>query len=151
LTGKRCSRCGDVKPLNDFAWRYKAKGLRETYCRPCRAAYKQEHYAKNRARYIQNAAAWTQKAVREWNEFLISYFEERPCIDCGEDDPMVLEFDHVRGDKKFEISKGVRFRSRKALEEEMKKCDVVCANCHRRRTALRGRFARATFPDQQSG
>ena len=54
---------------------------------------------------------------------------------------MVLEFDH-RGDKSFNIAKGLRDRGWDDLLEEIAKCDVVCANCHRRRTAVRGRYAR---------
>jgi hypothetical protein len=54
------------------------------------------------------------------------------CLDCGTTDTRVLEFDHVRGEKLFNIG-GIR-KGMKALEEEIAKCDVVCANCHRIRT-----------------
>lgn len=65
-----------------------------------------------------------------------------PCVDCGEDDPVVLEFDHVRGDKAGSISlmihNGV---SLETLIIEINKCQVRCANCHRRKTARdRGYF-----------
>jgi hypothetical protein len=67
---------------------------------------------------------------------LLAYFELNPCVDCGEFDPVVLEFDHPRqvvrcqlGDPQYAL--GIRPR------EEMQKCEVVCANCHRRRTAKR--------------
>jgi hypothetical protein len=55
---------------------------------------------------------------------------------------MVLEFDHLR-DKEFSISKGLVDRNWQSVLDEIAKCDVVCANCHRRRTAKRGGFARA--------
>jgi len=74
--------------------------------------------------------------------FLIEYFASHPCVDCGESDPVVLEFDHLE-EKSFNIAKGLRDRSWEALVTEIAKCDVVCANCHRRRTAVRGGFARA--------
>jgi hypothetical protein len=74
--------------------------------------------------------------------YLIEFFRTRPCVDCGESDPLVLEFDH-RSDKIFNISKGIRDHSWASVLDEIAKCDVVCANCHRRRTARRGRFARA--------
>jgi hypothetical protein len=57
-------------------------------------------------------------------------------------DPVVLEFDHLR-DKKFGIGNGLRDRAWQRVLNEMAKCDVVCANCHGRRTAKRGGFARA--------
>lgn len=75
-------------------------------------------------------------------ELLIEFFRDNPCVDCGEDDPVVLEFDHLR-DKEFSIAKGLQDRNWQAVLDEMAKCDVVCANCHRRRTARRGGFVRA--------
>jgi hypothetical protein len=67
---------------------------------------------------------------------------ERPCTDCGEDDVGVLEFDHV-GSKRAHVStlaaRGVRLPR---LEAEVACCEVVCANCHRRRTARRGDWRR---------
>jgi hypothetical protein len=54
----------------------------------------------------------------------------------------VLEFDHLE-EKSFNIAMGLRDRSWEALVAEIAKCDVACANCHRRRTAVRGGFARA--------
>jgi hypothetical protein len=61
---------------------------------------------------------------------------------CGETDPIVLEFDHLR-DKKFNIGKAWRGHEWQSVLDEIAKCEVVCANCHRRRTACRGGFIRA--------
>lgn len=140
---KRCGRCGETKASEDFAWNKKSRGKRDSYCRPCRALYKQEHYAANRQRYINNAARRTRRVAEERWVFLIDFFLIHPCVDCGEDDPLVLEFDH-RGDKKFGIAAGIRTRNWETVLEEMAKCDVVCANCHRRRTARRSGFLRLT-------
>ncbi|HWC08536.1 MAG TPA: hypothetical protein VG458_05750 [Solirubrobacterales bacterium] len=139
---RRCGRCHEEKPVEDFAWRPKAKGQRDNYCRPCRAAYKQEHYAANRERYIEQAIARKRTMVLARVELLIEFFRDNPCVDCGEADPVVLEFDHLR-DKEFSIAKGLQDRNWQAVLDEMAKCDVVCANCHRRRTARRGGFVRA--------
>ena len=139
---RTCGRCGQEKPIEDFAWRRKVKGQRDNYCRPCRAAYKQEHYAANRQRYIDSARRRKRALVAERVEYLVAFLREHPCVDCGESDPVVLEFDHLR-DKKFSVAKGFRDRGWQSVLDEMAKCDVVCANCHRRRTAQRGGFARA--------
>src|SRR5690348_6781481 len=106
----RCSRCKAEKPDEEFAWRRRAKGQRDTYCRPCRAAYKQEHYRANKQRYIDAAARRKKALVEERFIFLVAYFRDHPCADCGETDPIVLEFDHLR-DKKFAISKGLQERN----------------------------------------
>ena len=139
---RRCGRCGETKTADEFAWRRKARGQRDNYCRPCRAAYKQEHYALNRGRYVEAAVRRRTAPAAERAAFLVDYFATHACVDCGEPDPIVLEFDHL-GDKSFNIAKGLRDRSWDALVAEIAKCDVVCANCHRRRTATRGGFARA--------
>src|SRR6478609_8370707 len=131
---RRCGRCGHEKQLEEFAWRRKSKGQRDNYCRPCRALYKQEHYAANRQRYIDSARRRKQALVAERIEFLVSYLRAHPCVDCGETDPIVLEFDHLR-DKEFGIAAGFRDRAWQSVLDEMTKCEVVCANCHRRRTA----------------
>lgn len=59
------------------------------------------------------------------------------CVDCGETDMVVLEFDHVNPAlKKFEISQAVRLGYNwDDVLEELDKCEVVCANCHKRRTS----------------
>jgi hypothetical protein len=139
---RRCGRCREEKPLQDFAWRRKARGQLDNYCRPCRAAYKQEHYRANRQRYIEQAGARKKAVVAERFEYLVAYLREHPCVDCGEADSIVLEFDHLR-DKKFSISEGLQSRNWQSVLDEIAKCEVVCANCHRRRTARRGGFVRA--------
>jgi hypothetical protein len=138
----RCSRCGERKPAASFAWRRRELAQRDTYCRPCRAEYKHEHYLANREQYITKARRRTDAVLAERMEFLIAFLRERPCVDCGESDPIVLEFDHL-ADKKFAVSAGIRSRRWEDVLREIDKCEVVCANCHRRRTARRGGFARA--------
>jgi hypothetical protein len=139
---KRCSMCGETKRFDDFMWNHIATGKRDSYCRPCRALYKREHYAANKQRYLDNAAAWTRRTAVDRLSWLLDYFEEHPCVDCGESDPVVLEFDHLR-DKKFGVATGMRNKNWELVLAEIEKCDVVCANCHRRRTARRGGFRRA--------
>ena len=139
---RRCSRCGEEKSLTDFAWRRKLKGQLDSYCRPCRSAYKKEHYAIHKARYIERAGARKARLGAFHTQLLIEYFKDHPCVDCGETDPLVLEFDH-RGHKDFAISRALREKSWSEILREIEKCDVRCANCHRRITAIRGGWIRA--------
>ena len=75
----------------------------------------------------------TRKLVRAW---LFEYLKTHPCVDCGETNPIILEFDH-RADatKHFNIGdvshKGTSLRR---VQEEVAKCEVRCANCHRKKT-----------------
>lgn len=138
---RACGRCGEIKPDAEFAWRRKARGERQKYCRPCQADYGREHYRTNRAAYIERARTRKQRVNRERMELLFTYFASNPCVDCGEVDPLVLEFDHLR-DKTFTIGTAFRDRNWADVVAEMAKCEVVCANCHRRRTARRQGFIR---------
>jgi hypothetical protein len=139
---KTCYRCHEVKPAAEFAWRRKQRNQRDSFCRPCRSAYGKEHYEANKQRYIEQARA-SKEAIRlERTRYLLEFFAAHPCVDCGETDPVLLEFDHQE-DKSFAIgAKLVQFAWQRILDE-MAKCEVVCANCHRRRTARRRSAVRA--------
>lgn len=67
---------------------------------------------------------------------LVRAAKSRPCMDCGQTFPTyVMDFDHVRGEKLFNVSQG--YQQKRTLAEvaaEIEKCDVVCSNCHRIRT-----------------
>lgn len=70
------------------------------------------------------------------NERYVSdYLFIHPCVDCGETDVVVLEFDHVRGGKrKYCVTALIDTRATIAfISKEISKCDVRCCNCHRRR------------------
>jgi hypothetical protein len=123
-------------------WRAQRRRERLVYCRPCRSAYHREHYQANEERYITLAGQRKKALVEERTLYVAAFLREHPCVDCGEDDPIVLEFDHRR-DKKFSISAGLQGRRWQDVLDEIAKCEVVCANCHRSRTATRGGFARA--------
>ena len=129
------------KGLSEFAWRRTKKGQYDNMCRPCRAAYKHAHYRANRQRYVDQARLRKRLLADERTVWLLEYFGEHPCTDCGERDPAVLEFDHLRG-KEFDIAQALAYRGWASILAEIEKCEVVCANCHRRRTAMRRRSRR---------
>ena len=66
---------------------------------------------------------------------MVEYLLAHECVDCGESDVRVLEFDHVSGTKSRDVTQMVQHGySIAALEAEAAKCDIRCANCHRRRS-----------------
>ena len=91
----------------------------------------------NRDKVIAKAKE-TSKIVRaRIRAYITAYLKDNPCVDCGEADPVILEFDHVR-DKDFNISDAARKGvSMKKLKDEIAKCEVRCANCHRKKTYQR--------------
>lgn len=98
---------------------------------------------KSRASKSKYQAAWAKKngykdarARRVRLRELIKDAKNKPCVDCHTSYPWyVMDFDHVRGEKKFTIGKaGNRNLSEASVLAEIAKCDLVCANCHRERT-----------------
>ncbi len=121
------------RDLSEFAKH--GKGL-QSKCKPCNRIYQRSHYLANKPDYIAKAAVWM--AVRRDRNALriLEYFSRHPCVDCREGDPIVLQFDHVRGEKVREVSEMLRNGTPwEKIETEIAKCDVRCANCHWRRHA----------------
>lgn len=128
---KRCTICKLEKDLSEFGNnRGKADGL-QAYCGSCQKEKDRKYYQTNK----KKVRAKRQTRVEEIRQYIYEYLLENPCIDCGETDPVVLEFDHVRGKKKDIVSRLLYHRSLKIITEEIKKCDVRCSNCHKRKTA----------------
>lgn len=68
-------------------------------------------------------------------KFVYSYLLDHPCVDCGESDPITLEFDHLDSSLKEHSISNMMGMSIEKIKLEISKCEVVCANCHRKRTA----------------
>lgn len=92
-----------------------------------------KHYQNNKAAVIA-ARQRTREATRVRNrKIILDHLIANPCVDCGEADPIVLEFDH-REDKSFQIGDMGAKVGLARLLAEIAKCDVRCANCHRRKS-----------------
>lgn len=132
---KICSRCGYPKLIELFHFSNKLKGKRKSYCKDCGLIYSRRYYESNSELIKQRVAIFKIKYNTESLENLVLYLKSHPCVDCGETDILVLQFDHIV-DKKFSISKmlGNCHKWEKILEE-ISKCQVRCANCHTRKTA----------------
>ena len=88
-------------------------------------------YEKNKEIHIQRVRSAAEKVYKE----VCEYKESNPCLDCNKFYPSyVMDFDHVRGIKNKNVSSMLKKGSRKQIWEEIEKCDLVCANCHRIRT-----------------
>jgi hypothetical protein len=139
---RTCRVCRETKPVLEFPYRSLRRQTRQWICLLCQRAYTNEWYSRNRKRQIAKAKERSRHATAELKRRVRAHLLGHPCVDCGESDPGVLDFDHLR-DKRADVStlvqSGVSWES---LAHEIAKCEVRCANCHRRRTARNGRYYR---------
>lgn len=92
-----------------------------------------KHYYANRQTYIDKAYK-KRNALRQW---VYELKEKTPCADCDKRYPFyVMDFDHLE-DKQVLVSKIINSGSWLKTQTEIAKCEIVCSNCHRKRTFVR--------------
>ena len=90
---KTCVTCHEVLPLTEFNIRRSSKDGRQDRCRTCCRAW----YVENRVAHMANVRNRNDRAHRAYRQRLAAYLREHPCVDCGQTDLLVLEFDHREG------------------------------------------------------
>lgn len=132
---KTCKKCFITKPIEEFNFKDKARGKRQAQCQICTREAIRNHYYKHVDYYHRKAQKRRKLLQVLLKQFLIDYLQTHPCVDCNEKDIIVLEFDHLR-DKTREIGtflqNGYPINT---VKKEIEKCEVRCANCHKRKTA----------------
>lgn len=152
---KQCSKCGTIKDEEDFFMKNRAAGQRHAQCKSCykehRTRYAAAHYQKYAEQYRQRARKRRARIKRELTLKLWEYLRGKSCIVCGESDPCVLEFDHIDpSSKRFGIAKGITDgRQWSDILNEIARCRILCANCHKRRTARQYGWLKATLRDTE--
>lgn len=103
------------------------------HCKDCHKQYTKAHYEKNKKYYLNKAKKNTARYAKE-----ITKLKAQPCTDCKQSYPYyVMDFDHVTGEKFANVSSLQAAGQLKKAKEEIGKCELVCANCHRIRTYKR--------------
>lgn len=132
---KKCTKCGAEKPLDEFHHNKNTKDGRAYNCKQCMGLRLKTHRETNDA-YKERQITQKNDRTNLNRQFLWDHLSNNPCEHCGNDDPRVLEFDHIdTNEKTADISYLVTRASLETLKEEIAKCRVLCANCHRIRTA----------------
>ena len=132
---KKCPICKDNKLADEFSKQSRSSDGLQYACKDCMHKLNRENYLKNKASItIKTKKNNLRRRLR--NKLIVyNYLLTNLCVDCGEDDIMVLEFDHVYGTKAGSITAMVASGlSVDKLMNEIKKCEVRCANCHRKKT-----------------
>ncbi len=131
---KACNICHIEKPIEEFPWKNIIRRKRQAVCKTCTAKRSADWYENNKERHLENVHERKRKMRDEAREYVWNYLKTHPCVLCGESDPIVLEFHHI-GDKEIAISElAYGGHPIERIVEELSRCQVLCANCHRRLT-----------------
>lgn len=131
-----CTNCGIDKQPGKFDWRRRG-AKRQSICKLCRRKFDKEYYLyrRDKAKSAEFYSASRKRIYRRNKKFLVNYIEERGgcCADCGESDLVVFEWHHRNPEEKLANIGTLMFGSIRRLKNELDKCDLLCANCHKRR------------------
>jgi hypothetical protein len=133
---KICTKCQTEKDEIEFRFQNRKENKRAPWCKKCFSKHEREKWKTSSQRRESNKENNRIRKVRN-SQFLWDYLTQHPCEDCGEKDPVVLTFNHKdRETKGFNVSESCsRSYSIERIKEEIGKCEVLCANCHMRKTA----------------
>lgn len=133
---KKCTSCKEDKPLTEFNKKKRSKDGLQDSCKLCSRKRSRRYYCENKEKHRKVTTARKKKMVQKNQEYVWDWLSNHPCVDCGETDIVVLEFDHQKN-KESTISRAVVTGwSTLRIQKEIDKCEVRCSNCHKKKTAL---------------
>lgn len=132
---KQCRKCQESKPEEDFHWRKKGS-VRSSTCKVCQRELAKAHYESNKDYYKKKSKKNRGNYSERGKLYLIEYLTAHPCVDCGNDDIEVLQFDHIEELNNWRAPRVTSLvnKSIARIQAEIDKCEVRCANCHVRKT-----------------
>lgn len=131
---KICTKCKKSLELSEFHKNVsKSDGL-QNQCKSCKKGTDSVYYSGNKDRQKERNNLNRAKKLE-----LLWELKRFPCSDCGKSHhPVAMDFDHISEDKEYEIANMIRDnRSWSSILNEISKCELVCAVCHRIRTFTR--------------
>lgn len=125
---KKCTRCKEYKHESQFGFRL---GKKQVACKQCINDAQKKQYSRNKIYYLDRNRD-RRAANRKWYQELKS---NTPCAKCGVKYPYyVMDYDHKDPTNKKHCIAHMMGHSKKALQNEINKCELLCANCHRIKT-----------------
>jgi hypothetical protein len=133
---KVCQICREEKSVSSFNKnKGKSDGL-QSQCRDCNKQTSKKYYNSNKELHKQNTVDRKKKQVRLNQQYVYDFVKGKGCIECPEKDPCCLDFDHMTGMKMMNVSRMIHEGyALVTIMDEIDKCVIRCANCHRRKTA----------------
>lgn len=136
---KICAECKLSLSLDLFATNKNKSDGKSDKCKVCKKVYNAEYYKRTKNKHNPNRASRLVEARKIARQFVSEIKRINPCEDCGKFfHPIAMDFDHVEGVKIADVSTLVRQgASLDKISLELRKCNLVCSNCHRLRTGYR--------------
>ena len=149
MSNKICSCCKINKSFTEFNKERSNKDGLSCYCKSCRSIKRNKSYAKHKDKIIKKQLA-KRRSSQDW----VRQFKKQ-CEKCGENHPATLDFHHIKN-KKHGIGNLVNTNNltnkiKTLIKKEIKKCIVLCANCHRKLHWEENRVARTGNAPVSSG
>lgn len=134
-----CTKCKEEKPVSEFYKNKRSKRGYQTHCKQCRSKDYKEKYGvgEYRERILKRNSAYAKIRTKDLKQWYYKLLLEKSCVLCGESHPAALQFNHINPkDKLANVSflVGNKF-SKETILKEINKCEVLCANCHAKKTA----------------
>jgi hypothetical protein len=124
---KTCLKCQKIKELDKFPNKTASKDGKHPYCKECKSTYYDHKYWKQK----KEKGLPTNESRKKNREWVNDYKKSLQCAKCGESRYYVLDFHHTEPDKKDgNISEMLGRHSIKRVQDEIRKCIVLCKNCH---------------------
>lgn len=147
---RTCIRCREEKDESEFNIRNFEKGYLQSVCKSCQQEQGKERYQNNTDNVKAINRASRLRLIELGKKLLFEYLSNKACVDCGEADIEVLTFDHVRGDKRMNISDMVmQGYGVDSIRRELEKTEVLCFNCHMKREHKKRGAGRFAFFDEK--
>lgn len=122
---RKCSKCKIDKEEDDFS------SEKQSFCKKCNSEYQKEWYGKNKQKHILNLKE-RKRQIRKWFK---EYKSILKCSLCPENHSACIEFHHRNkktSDDRYIAHLVSEGHSKKRILKEIKKCDILCSNCHRK-------------------
>lgn len=123
----KCNKCGIDKNAEEFPFKNKKLNKRSSICKECQREYKLKYYYNHKETHYER----NKKTKQKITDYINDYKKTHPCLKCGESTIECLDFHHL-GNKEIEVAKLKGYGSLNKVKNEISKCIVLCANCHRK-------------------
>lgn len=129
---KTCNNCHSEKPLSEFNSKKNSKDGLQPWCRECNKQRSRQYYADNRESHKKTILKRKHENYRKIRDRILEFKKSNPCLVCGEKEPICLDFHHVEKKKVRIAAIASTNCSLDTVEKEIKKCVILCSNCHRK-------------------